>query len=209
MAKETVRAGQPARRRESTADAIRRAAARIFLERGFTEATIADIAAKLGRPKGSIHYHIESKQDLLYDVLDFSTGVLEETAARVAAYPLPPVDRLRLVLREHLHHIVDPEYAFGSAVTEREIGNLKPEHLEDISRRRREYRALVQGLIEESVASGDLRVANTTVATRAVLSVVVQVPRWFSPSGGLDIDEMSDVLLELLLHGLAGPPKRE
>lgn len=192
------------RRETAAAGDIHQAAARVFLRKGFATATIADIAAELGRPKGSIHYHIESKQDLLFEILIDSLDELDRAVHKVASYPLSAIDRLRLVLREHVHWVVDPAYAYTATATERELAALKPDHLERVSQSRRDYRALVYGLMEEAQADGAVRVESVTIATRALLSIVVQLPRWYSPDGLLSTDEVADALWDLMFHGLEG-----
>lgn len=203
---ENNRARQP-RSRRSEPDpltAIRDAAARVFERKGFERSTLADIADELGRPHGSIHYHIASKQDLLFDILSSSWQELNDEVTKVAAYPLPAVDRLRLVLREHVRNVVDPAHSYSATATEREIAALKPEHLEIVSDRRRQYRALIYSLIEEAQEAGAIQVQNTTVAARAILSMIVQLPRWYRAEGSLKPDQLSDLLWELIMHGLRG-----
>ena len=194
-----------ARRDSHAATEIREAAARVFLRKGFAGSTIADIAAELGRPKGSIHYHIDSKQDLLFEILTASLDDLDRSVRKVADYPLSALDRLRLVLREHVQHVVGQANAYTATASERELAALKPEHLAEVSQRRRDYRVLVYALIEEAQADGAIQVENVTIAARAILSIVVQLPRWFSEDGQLSSDAMADALWRLVLHGLSGP----
>ena len=205
---ERADARRPKRRRSSAALEIREAAARVFLRSGFESSTLADIAAELGRPKGSIHYHIDSKQDLLFEILTTSLDELDRAVRKVAEYPLPALDRLRLVLREHVQYVVSPANAYTATASERELAALKPEHLAEVSQRRRDYRALIYALIEEAQADRAIDVENVTIAARAILSIVVQLPRWFSPDGRLGADEMADSLWSLMFHGLQGPSAR-
>lgn len=118
--REPERAQRRSRRGEpNPAEAIRRAAARVLERKGFERATLADIADELGRPHGSIHYHIESKQDLLFDILSSGWDDLHREVTKVAAYPLPAIDRLRLVLREHVRNVVDPAHSYSATATGR------------------------------------------------------------------------------------------
>ena len=85
-----------ARREELT-----RVAARLFAERGYQGTSLADLAEALGMQKPSLYHHIDSKEDLLWEVawegaeafhagLD---GVPQDAAA---------TERIRLALRAHL-----------------------------------------------------------------------------------------------------------
>src|SRR5581483_5789735 len=92
----TLRCAMSARRSEVT-----RHAARLFAEKGYHGTSIGDLAAALGLQKGSVYSHIESKQDLLYEIV--RDGVDAFTAA-LDAIPdeLPGVEKIRLALRAHL-----------------------------------------------------------------------------------------------------------
>ena len=46
------------------------AAAKIFREKGYKEATLEDIADEVGILKGSLYYYIDKKEDLLYAVVE-------------------------------------------------------------------------------------------------------------------------------------------
>lgn len=131
---------------------------------------------------------------------------LDRAVRKVAEYPLPALDRLRLVLREHVQHVVDPTNAYTATASERELAALSPEHLEAVSQRRRDYRGLIYGLLGEAQAEGAIHIDNVTIAARAILSIVVQLPRWFSPEALLSAEDMADSLWSLILNGLQGPP---
>ena len=47
---------------------LTRVAARLFAERGYQGTSLADLAEALGMQKPSLYHHIESKEDLLWDV---------------------------------------------------------------------------------------------------------------------------------------------
>lgn len=58
-----------AERRDARA-ALLRAAAAVFSERGFRDASVDDIAHRAGYSKGAIYWHFESKDDLFFALLE-------------------------------------------------------------------------------------------------------------------------------------------
>ena len=58
-----------AERRDARA-ALLRAAAAVFAERGFQDASVEDIAHRAGYSKGAIYWHFESKDDLFFALLE-------------------------------------------------------------------------------------------------------------------------------------------
>jgi AcrR family transcriptional regulator len=66
--------GRTPRRSDATRAKLRRreiieAAAEIFHRKGYSETSVQDIAEAVGILKGSLYYYIDSKEDLLFQML--------------------------------------------------------------------------------------------------------------------------------------------
>src|SRR3954462_10823090 len=83
-----------ARREELT-----RIAARLFAERGYQGTTLADLAGQLGVQKPSLYHHIDSKEDLLWEIARDGAAAFHAALDGVPAAPAP--ERIRLALRAH------------------------------------------------------------------------------------------------------------
>src|SRR5580658_9380050 len=68
------------RRKQERKQEVIDVAARVFHEKGYGSSSIQDIADGVGILKGSLYYYIDSKEDLLYEIL---RGVHEEALARI------------------------------------------------------------------------------------------------------------------------------
>src|SRR4051794_41913531 len=84
-----------ARREELT-----RIAARLFAERGYQGTSLADLAGELGVQKPSLYHHIDSKEDLLWEIAQ--EGAAAFHAALDGVPPGAAPERIRLALRAHL-----------------------------------------------------------------------------------------------------------
>jgi AcrR family transcriptional regulator len=51
-------------------EALLEAAAKVFAQRGFREASVDEIAAEAGFSKGAVYWHFEGKHDLFFQLLD-------------------------------------------------------------------------------------------------------------------------------------------
>lgn len=82
------------------------AAARAFMEQGFSGTSIDTVADNLGCTKGRIYYHFKSKADLFFEV--HRTGmILDHSIIKpIAESDAPPAVRLRNMLAEHTRFIV-------------------------------------------------------------------------------------------------------
>lgn len=86
------------------------AAQRLIAEQGVEKTSMRDIAAEAGITTGAIYYHYKSKEELLYDVMDYASAVTSEIMklrARPEAKPDEVLDEIaRRVRRQMLNHRV-------------------------------------------------------------------------------------------------------
>lgn len=77
---------------------IAKAAARVFRERGFHNATIRDVAIEAGLSQGSLYNYVRSKDDILYLVhQDLTSGYTRDVEAAIVGLTEPRA-RLRAAL---------------------------------------------------------------------------------------------------------------
>jgi AcrR family transcriptional regulator len=83
------------RRRQQTREYLLRAAAQVFAERGFHEATIDEVASAAGFTKGAVYSNFKNKEDLFLALLEDAyakdTAAIKET---LGASDVPPEARL-------------------------------------------------------------------------------------------------------------------
>ena len=70
-------------------------AARLFAERGFLGASIADLADACQTSKSLIYHYYDSKEDILFDVMHSHVRALLDAAEEIAGEQIPAADKLR------------------------------------------------------------------------------------------------------------------
>jgi AcrR family transcriptional regulator len=179
---------------------LTRIAARLFAERGYQGTSLSDLAEGLGLQKPSLYHHIESKEDLLWDVAREGAAAFH---AALDAVPgdLPATDRIRLALRAHLA-VVAGQLDIATVFV-REWRYLSGERREQFVAERRRYEARIRELFRDGVESSELR-TDLDVATAALLflSAANWAYTWLRP--GADTDELADRLYAVLLDGMRG-----
>lgn len=179
-------------------------AVEIFYERGYAATSVEDVAAALGILKGSLYYYIDSKEDLLYQIVsevhEDARQIIDDVLGRV---DLNARDRIGLYVRSQVGY--NARNVSRVAVYYRDVNQLSSERLADIhSRQRRHFRALV-GLIEEARAEGLIASdIDGPLAARSVLSSVIWIYTWFRPNGKVTPDDLADFSARFVLGGLIG-----
>jgi TetR/AcrR family transcriptional regulator, cholesterol catabolism regulator len=184
-----------ARREEVT-----RTAARLFADRGYHGTSLADLAEALGIQKASLYHHIETKEDLLWEVARAGAEAFHAALDTVPAGARAVV-KIRLALRAHLR--VVGEQLDAATVFTREWRALGGKRRDCFVAERRRYEERIRDLFREGVEGGELR-TDLDVATAALLflSAANWAYTWLRP--GVDTDALADRFFDVLLDGMRG-----
>lgn len=210
----TQNSGNPASRRNSrgSKNAIRqkqltRAACEVFARKGYTAASIQDVADKVGVLKGSLYYYIESKEDLLWRIIEDvhaqSTLILDESLA----LDLSPIERIRVYIGRHVEWYLNN--VAEVAVFFRDWRHLADERLSVARGRRSGYEKTIRDLIASAQDAGEIAPSvDVKYASMYVLAAVNAVPDWYRPDGKDSASHIAESFAEITIGLLTGTPRR-
>lgn len=184
--------------RPGSRDRLQAAAVAAFASKGFHGTTTRDIAAAAGMSPAALYVHHRSKEELLYLI---SREGHERTLALVrdaVAGTGDPVERLRAVV-----HAFTVHHARGhtsARIVNYELAALSPEHLREIAGLRRAIEQEMRDLVESGVAAGAFTTSNPRMAALALLSLGIDVARWFRDDGEWSPEDVADYYSELALR---------
>ncbi|WP_214405264.1 TetR/AcrR family transcriptional regulator [Pseudonocardia lacus] len=177
-------------------------ATRVFYEKGYDAASLQDIADRLGMLKGSLYYYIQSKEDLLFDVI---SAVHKEGLAVVrarAGTPGDPLQRLRNVIVGHVEHTC--QNLVQTTVFLHELSALPPERRTEVLGNEHAYQGVFRDLIELAQKEGLVRAdLDPRLAALSVLGSTNWVYRWFRPGGEFTAEQIAAELAEMAIRGIA------
>ena len=91
---------EQARKRQEIFDA----SVHLFVERGFNETSIREIAGAAGIGKATLYDYFETKDDILLSFFERELSEISDRATGVARQSLPAADKLRRIMQMHLEH---------------------------------------------------------------------------------------------------------
>jgi len=155
---------------------VYRAAAESMVKRGFGGTSISEIAQAVGMTKAGLYHHISSKQDMLYQILNYAIDELERIVTAPVRLLEDPEERLRQLMRLQIHGSVKHGLAF--TVLFSEINHLVPAQQEEIRGRIKEHHALIRESLQELEIEGRLRDLDVNIATMHIMNAMTGVARW-------------------------------
>ena len=184
---------------------IIRAAADLFGEKGYHGTSVRDISNEVGIMAGSLYSHIESKQQILAEILRDYSAQAHAVLVPLETAPLSPREKLRAVFATYFRLI--GESPSRARVAVHDARSLEPDAFDEARQRRRTTQAIVTRIVEHGVATGEIREIDTTLVSMAVFSIANWAVEWYDPTGRIDPDQAAAFFADLLLDGLAGPIK--
>lgn len=186
---------------EVTPDAARRllvAAVEAFAERGYHATTTRDIAGRAGMSPAALYIHYKTKEELLHRISrighDRALEILRTAARREGTAAERLADAVSSFVRWHAGRRTT------ARVVQYELDALGPEARAEIVALRRQVDAEVRGVIEDGVASGEFDVPDVQGTTLAVLSLCIDVARWFTVNGPRTPEEVGALYADLVLR---------
>jgi AcrR family transcriptional regulator len=162
-----------------TAVRIMLAAADAFAQRGFHATTTRDIASRAGLSPAGVYVHFASKEVLLFELSSRGHARARDLLVAAAEQAATPTEALRAIIggfsRWHAEH-----YELGRIV-QFEFRHLSVEHREAVLGLRKEIDGVVAGVLRDGIATGEFEVDDVSVTALALLSMAIDVARWYAP----------------------------
>lgn len=184
-----------------TKDQILDAAAQIFRIKGYHATSMSDIAGAVNLQKASLYHHVNSKQEILLELLDQALALLTEKISKVSLNAeLQPDEKLRQMMHAYLTALTD--HVDLSSVLLMEHRSLEPDlHARHIPNRDR-FEALWRDVVDEGMQTDVFCCAETALTVRTLLGAMNWTITWFRPKGEHSIEVIADQIAALFLDGL-------
>jgi AcrR family transcriptional regulator len=189
---------QQVRQEPDARSRLEAAAVESFAAKGFHGTTTRDIASAAGMSPAALYVHHRSKEELLHRISrqghDRTLALVQEAVSTSA----DPREQLLAVVHAFVvHHAEDHT---GARVVNYELSALSPAHLEEIAVVRRQIEAEMRGVVERGVAVGEFATSNPHMTALALLSLGIDVARWYRDEGEWTPAQIADHYCELAIR---------
>jgi AcrR family transcriptional regulator len=184
-------------------DRILDESAELMSRKGFHGAVAQDLADAVGLIKGTLYYHIRSKDELLFQIHQKVTEEGIRAWSTIVHKDETPTQLLKEMIIAHCR--VMDQYRDSVAVFSEEMKYLSPESLSKVIERRDVYTGLLEAVIARGMSTGEFRNLGPRVPTLIILGMLNGMYRWYRPGGNLSPEEIGNIFFGLLLNGVITP----
>ncbi len=155
------------------------AAAEAFSARGFHGTTTRDIASRAGLSPAGVYVHFSTKEALLFALSKRGHETARDLIGDAARSGSTPSEALLAVLSTFAQW--HAEHFRVARIVQYEFPHLTPEHRERVLGLRKEIDQVTRDILTRGVQSGEFTVEDVPDTALTLMSMVVDVCRWYDP----------------------------
>ena len=200
--------------RETVVDSrqeILRTAARLFQQRGYDATSMNDVAAALKLSKGGLYHHFQSKDEILFEIMNHAMEITQERVLSPVRSIADPEERLRALIRLHIEVVLSPRDR-EITVMLHENHPLPPALRKRINSRKKDYIHFLENLMAEVQNQAHRDQAQPShhakgkvsprAAAFALLGMINWIYQWYKPEGELQAQNLIPQFTGLIFGGI-------
>ena len=184
---------------ESRKEEIIRVATKLFKEKGYSAVTMRDIAKSMGIKAASLYNHINSKQDILKEIIislaeQFTNGMLEIKNSENSC-----IDKLKQIIK--LHVMLSSQNIYGMASLNNDWMHLE-DQMSYYIKLRSEYENDFRSILNDGIEAGELVNVEPEVMMFSILTTLRSLYLWIPKKEDINLEELTANLSQILLGGI-------
>lgn len=174
-------------------------AVRCFAANGYHATTTRDIASGVGLSPAALYVHFPSKELVLFEIMraahEHALAYVRDPSIEAAG---DAAQRLAAIVSRYTawharHHV-------AARVCQYELAGLTPEHYEEIVQVRHQTNEVFRAAVERGVAEGEFAPGDVNRLVRGMLSLSIDLVRWYRLDGPDSPEQLGDFYAELALR---------
>ena len=187
---------------------ILQAAMRVVAGKGIRNVKMDDIAKKAGVGKGTVYEYFSSKEEILHGAVAEFFQRAETAAAKRMFRNVHPLDKLIGLLTSWIdvsEQMPEDFLMMFIDVWAEGLRQTNPEFIKifDMKKFYYEYRTMVSTIIRDGIEKGAFRDVDPELSAGSLLAAFDGLMlQWLLDRENMDIQKMTDSLIDILTHGL-------
>lgn len=170
----------------------------LFIQKGFQETSMREIADAAGMGKSSLYDYFKTKDEILLWVAEDELYDLTEASRQIVLQPSPAIERLKQAMWFHLDFLLEKKDFYLRLMFE--VQRLAIESQQRIQDKRHAYQDLISNLILEGIRDGSFRPVDPLLVTRTLITMLTPSIYTSRPTG--TPEEMFNAAMDIILNGI-------
>tara|TARA_B100001146_G_scaffold222421_1_gene234785 strand:+ start:3684 stop:4292 length:609 start_codon:yes stop_codon:yes gene_type:complete len=173
----------------------------MFDEKGYNATSTQDIAAEVGLLKGSIYYYINSKEDLLFRIIEESHEGALRAISTVSHLEVGPLAKAYALVKTHVKVFHDDRVKHS--VFFKEFRSLSDDRKEIIRGTGHAYSLFLRSILEEGQVVGQVdKSLDARLATAGIIGMLNAMSFWYHDGGSWGPERIGNQFAQQVVLGV-------
>jgi AcrR family transcriptional regulator len=155
---------------------------------------LQDIAREVGLTKAGLYHYIQSKEQLLFDIMNYAMDRVDRDVIAPARSIVDPEQRLLFIAENYARLVIGNQEI---TIVLNDIGGLTGTKKQHVNQRQDDFYEFVRGTLKELEAHHKANGIDTSVLAMSFFGVIRWLAHWYHPNGKLSRDQVIDQIKNL------------
>lgn len=189
-----------ARKKSAKKELILQTAAAMFREKGFAASSMRDLAEKIGIEAASLYNHIQSKAQILEEIIDSVSDECQLHLEQLEKSQSSSLEKIESLIRFHTKMMMHRFEAYSVMVSQ--WMHLDGDKLLGFASNRRDYVKKMESIVADGIEKGEIKSLMPYVVVLNILSSVRGLEFWQRSAKTHSAQEMEDNMVAHLIGGI-------
>lgn len=180
-------------------------ASRAFGRHGYKNVSLDEIAKTLNVTKPALYYYFKNKQELVYECHELAMQLGDRVLQQAIASETTGYGRIVAFVRNYISLLTNE---MGAPAILHDFTGMTPADQKKISLRRRKFDLELRQIVEDGVRDGSVSPCNVKLAVFWFMGAVSSITQWLHTDGTLRGEEVAEIFVGFLSHGIQPDEKR-
>jgi len=184
---------------ETRKEEIVRTAEMLFKQKGYSAVTMRDIAQAMGIKAASLYNHIQSKQEILSNIIITIGEQFTKGMAQIVSADITSIEKLERIIALHVQITI--ENPSKMATMNNDWMHLE-EQIEYYLTLRKNYEESFRQILKQGIENGELKNVNSEIILFSILSTLRSLYLWIPKKEDIKKEDLLGILSKVLLTGV-------
>ena len=175
-------------------------ASRLFAQKGYKSTSMNEIANELGIKKATIYYYFPSKEQILFEIMNFAMDEALKDLKKISKMKIPPMKKLEESLKFYSKYYVKKQNDLILLVNE--LNSLNERYKKILIDKEKVYVNIFKGIFSELKEQGKLKDIPLTIIAFSFFGMVHYTIKWYRASGEVKPEKLSEYFVEIFTKGI-------
>ena len=182
-------------------------ATRILCDMGYEKASIRNIAEAMGMTKAGLYYYFESKEELLYQILDSYMNDLITGIQGISEKVSDPLSFIQECIRFQVNLYCRDKYRSKLMIHDENC--LSGKYYQTLKEKQRTYLSYWRKGLREFCEQEGLRIENLSVDVHFLVGMCNWIYQWYNEKGDVKPDALAEHIFNIFFYGFKNSKQKK